>query len=174
MQFSITILYAVMHWTSTFAFHLPFHLPLIHLSFNPPFSRLPGSNKQWEAHVYAMGERWKKTIVKWYGSARRLNIPILVVHYEDVQRDHLKQVVRILDFLDFSYGQTEVEAALVSDFDDVRRKHKEKYEHYTNQQKHFVRSIIESTIEALESIDASHEELKLNRYLHTNSSYSTL
>lgn len=121
-----------------------------------------------------MGERWKKTIVKWYGSAHRLNIPILVVRYEDVQRDRLKEVTRMLDFLKFDYSQAEVEAALVGGFDDVRREHRDRYEHYTDRQKHFVKSIIESTTQALQSMDVNHKEINLMEYLHTNSSYSTL
>jgi hypothetical protein len=121
-----------------------------------------GNNQEWEEYVHAIGERWSKTIVKWYGLAHRLNYSILIVRYENVKEDSLKQVARMLDFLHFDHRLAELPAG---DFTDVQRKHREEYEHYTESQKEFVSSMIISTMNTLELMGVDHKVLGLKEYL---------
>lgn len=123
-----------------------------------------GDHKGWDQYVRAIGERWGKTIVKWVGSAHRLKYPILIVHYDDLLEGSLAQVMRMLEFLKYDYDRAELAAKLEDGFMDVQRKHTQQFEHYTADQKGFVRSMLNSTMQMLQSMNISYEGLKLKEY----------
>ena len=101
----------------------------------------------------------------WYGSAHTLGYPLLVLRYEDLKRDSLIQVFRMLDFLNVHYDRTEIERRLQDDFSAVRRNHTCDFEHYTEEQKVYVRNMLSSTITELQSMGVDYEELHLEEYL---------
>ena len=114
------------------------------------FPHLPGTNNEWERLVYEMGERWKKTLLKWWGSAHQHNISVLVVRYEDLKEDKVEQVSRMLDFLHHDYNRTELATRLEAGFDEFHRQHTaDDYDHYTQDQRTYVKSVITSTAEQL-------------------------
>ena len=121
----------------------------------------------WNKYVHEAAKRWKTLLLKWLGSARQLNYPLLVVRYEDLKRDKLEQVARMLDFLHQDYNRTELAAKLEAGTDDFHRKHSptEDYDHFTEDQRSFVKSMIEDAMWKLQSMNVSSEELKLNEYL---------
>lgn len=102
--------------------------------------------------------------MKWVGSAHQLRFPILIVHYDDLLKDSFAQVVRMLEFLKYDYVRTELAARLEDGFRDVQRKHTQQFEHYTADQKVFVRSMLNSTMQTLQSMKVSYEDLKLKEY----------
>ena len=124
-----------------------------------------GDNKEWDDYIRAIGERWKKTILMWYGSAHTLHYPILVVRYEDLKQDSLGQVLRMLNFLNVEYDKAEVERRLQNGFSAVHRNHTYDYDHYTEDQKMYMRSMLQSTTSELQSMGVEHEELHLTEYL---------
>ena len=103
----------------------------------------------------------------WYGSAQRLGYPILVLRYEDLKRDSLTQVLRMLDFLNVHYDRTEIETRLQDDFNAVRRNHTCDFEHYTEDQKAYVKNMLSGTITELQSMGVDYEDLKLEEYLQS-------
>ena len=102
--------------------------------------------------------------MKWVGSAHRLKFPILIIHYDDLLKDSLEQVIRILEFLEYDYDKTELATRLEDGFRDVQRKHTQQFEHYTAGQKVFVRSMLNSTMQTLQSMNISYKDLKLKEY----------
>ena len=101
----------------------------------------------------------------WYGSARTLNYPLLVVRYEDLKSDKVRQVTRMLDFLNVNYSKVDVEQRLQEDFSAVRRNHSCDFDHFTENQKLYMRSMIASTMTELDSMGVAYEELHLKEYL---------
>ena len=89
-----------------------------------------------------------------------------MVRYEDLKRDKLEQVARMLDFLHQDYNRTELAAKLEAGFDDFHRKHTamDEYDHYTKEQRAYIKSIVNSTIEKMDGTD--NKELRLNEYLY--------
>ncbi len=101
------------------------------------------------------------------GSAHRLNKPLLVVRYEDMKKDKVEQVSRMLDFLQQDYNRTELAARLEDEFDKFHRSHtaEDNYDHYTEKQRAYVRFLIKSTANKLQSMKVHYEGLKLRGYL---------
>ena len=73
----------------------------------------------------------------------------------------------MLDFLHQDYNKTELAVKLADGYNQFHRQHtaSEDYDHYTQDQRVYIKSIITSTIEKLQSVDIDYEELKLNEYL---------
>ena len=115
--------------------------------------------------MHDLGERWKKTIVKWFASACKLGYPILVVHYEDVKEDSVAQISRMLDFLEHKYVREELAEKLKDGFNSVKRNHTYQFDYYTENQRAYVNSMVAETIETLKSMDVDYEVIRLDEYL---------
>lgn len=103
--------------------------------------------------------------MKWFGSAVKQNYSLLILRYEDLKKDSLTQIVRVLDFLNQDYKKTELATKLQDRFKEVQRNHTCQFEHYTDNQKAYVRSMIASTMDKLQSMGINHTELGLTEYL---------
>ena len=112
-----------------------------------PDDSYSGNNSDWNVFVHEMSIRWQKTIVKWGTSGHS----VLVVRYEDLKKDYLTQVVRMLDFLKQNYMYTDLVKKLHGGFDLFKRKHSvsDQFEHYTKEQKIKINAIIRETTEIL-------------------------
>lgn len=89
-----------------------------------------------------------------------LHYPLLIVHYEDIRDDKLREVERMLQFLKFQYNRTELAAKLREDFDELKRHHTEDFDHYTATQRNYVQSIMEEVKEWLQSVELSTESFE--------------
>ncbi len=111
-----------------------------------------------------MSVRWQKTIVKW--SMPSHSRALLVVRYEDLKKDMLRVVLRMLDFLQQDYNSTAVATALKGGYDKFRRSRAEKdgFQHFTPQQKDKVNGMILQTLEILKEHKLGHL-FKIREYL---------
>ena len=80
----------------------------------------------------------------------------MVVKFEDIKMDHVTQVERMLGFLEFPFDSTDLKAKLNNGFDVFRRPHKEEFEHYTQEQKKYINTIILDTIKILSEHKMEH------------------
>ena len=124
-----------------------------------------GNNSDWNIFVHEMSIRWQKTIVKWSTSGHS----VLVVRYEDLKKDYLTEVVRMLDFLKQNYMYADLVMKLRGGFDLFKRKHSvsDQFEHYTKEQKIKINTIIRETTEILKKHESDHL-FQLRQYLTTN------
>lgn len=104
-----------------------------------------GANKHWNNFVFEYALRWRKMIDHYFKGDRVQDR--LCVMYEDLKRDVLSEVKRMLEFLHIDYDETELRAQLQrgSNF-DFQRRHGRVFEHFTYQQKVFVNSLIVETL----------------------------
>ena len=109
--------------------------------------------------------RWQRTLLNWIVSARQLNHPLLVVRYEDLKADKVKEVARMLDFLHQDYNRTDLAIKLEDGFDTFHRTHSaaDDYDHYTKEQRDYIKSIILSTEKQLSQSD--NQQLRLTEYI---------
>ena len=69
--------------------------------------------------------------------------PVYVVNYEDLMSDTVRQVEKILDFLQFPYSHEEVVERLRVDYTDFRRSHThDDFQHFSPEQKEKLRSTL--------------------------------
>ena len=69
--------------------------------------------------------------------------PVLVVRYEDLKRNAIAEVKKILGFLRFvQVPEQEIESRLLSGFQNFYRNHTDLFDHYTQEQKTYVNTVI--------------------------------
>ena len=81
---------------------------------------------------------------------------ILVVKYEDLQRNATLQVKRILTFLQIPYNDRDIDAKLSEGFNSFHRTQRPDFEHYTPGQRQRVLRAINDTIQLLHTSRLSH------------------
>ena len=90
----------------------------------------------------------------------------MVVRYEDVKRDAVKEMKRLLEFLKFSYDDQSVSMRLAKeDPAPFHRNHSiSDFEHYTTEQKMYINSLLQDTIQLLKQHNVEHL-FNLHEYL---------
>ena len=73
--------------------------------------------------------------------------PMLIVYYEDLKRNVVRELKRMLAFLDVSYSVNDLHNMMLSKFDQFHRNHSDEFEHYTKSQKQLINSIISWAID---------------------------
>ena len=91
---------------------------------------------------------------------------ILVVKYEDLQKNASHQVKRVLTFLQVPHRGKEVDERLAQGFNSFHRSHKPvNFDHYTPGQRQRVLKAINDTIQLIDRSRLSHL-LDIHDYLH--------
>ena len=73
----------------------------------------------------------------------------LLVRYEDFQRDRVREVSHILDFLYFPYTHEALAKRLKEDFDMFRRNRHADFEAFTESQEHYVEQQLREILDRL-------------------------
>ena len=91
--------------------------------------------------------------------------PVMVVRYEDLKTDTMKEMERMLTFLGFPFSEEEVSERLAEDFTVFKRAHRgDDFKHYTDDQMMYMRSVLLEAIKSAEDKNMAHV-LKLDDYL---------
>ena len=91
--------------------------------------------------------------------------PVHVVNYEDLKRDTVKEVEKILDFLQFPYSHDEVVERLREDYTDLQRPHThEDFQHYFPKLKENLRTTL-LTMMATANASGKADLFLFNEYL---------
>ena len=77
--------------------------------------------------------------------------PVLVIRYEDLKTDTSNSLRRMLDFLQVPYTEQKLQEVITQGFRDFKRKHYEEFDHYTPEQREFIRTVIKDTQSVLEA-----------------------
>ena len=79
--------------------------------------------------------------------------PFLVVRYEDLKIDAVKEMKKMMNFLGFSHiSESEIKERLGEGYNNFYRNHKDDFRHYTEDQKSFVHQKVQETIEILKDL----------------------
>lgn len=90
---------------------------------------------------------------------------VLVVLYEQLKSDTVRQVQRVLDFLHFPYSAQAVERALEGGFNSFYRNHTDTFPHFTTQQMLLINDGIVATGNRLRSYGLTYLADQLNAYV---------
>ena len=115
---------------------------------------LSGTNPKWVEFLRKQVPRWEFMIKEWVVSHERH--AILVVKYEDLQKNTSHTVKRILTFLQMPFRDKDVDERLAKGFTSFHRSHKPDFEHFTPGQKQRVLRTINDTIQMLSRSRLSH------------------
>lgn len=92
--------------------------------------------------------------------------PVLVVRFEDLKADAVKEMKRMLNFLKVPYSEDEVLKRMTKDVGTFHRKHHEVFEHFTHQQRDLVLASIRQVIELLRQHNHG-DTLQIEEYLRS-------
>ena len=115
---------------------------------DPYFHNL-GENEDWNDWVRIQSLIWKRTVLAWV--VDNYNHSVLVIRYEDLKKDTSVSLRRMLDFLQVPYTEQRLQEVITQGFKDFKRKHSEEFDHYTREQREFVRSVINDTLSVLKA-----------------------
>ena len=91
--------------------------------------------------------------------------PVHVVNYEDLKKDYIREVEKILDFLQFPYSHEEVVERLREDYTDLQRQHThEDFQHFSPEQKEYLRTTL-LTMMATANASGKADLFLFNEYL---------
>ena len=121
------------------------------------------SHPAWGQFVGEQVRKWRMTIVE--NVVRSRGHAVLVVLYEQLQSDAVRQVQRVLDFLHFPYSPQVVERALEGGFNSFYRNHTDTFSHFTTQQMSSINDSIVATANRLRSYGLTHLADQLNAYI---------
>ena len=113
----------------------------------PCTSLVDTATEKWVQFSKGYTKRWKERTINWVFNNR--NHPVHVVSYEDLQRDTVREVEKILDFLKFSYTHDDLVERLKQDYSDFQRPHSHvtDFQHFSPEQKDYLRNTLMDMIE---------------------------
>lgn len=125
-----------------------------------------GNNPEWNKYITRRVYVWQNYFYNW--TLNNMSKPILVVRFEDLKSDLIGQVKRMLDFLQFPYLEDELNSRLADGFGKFQRIHDgDDFEHFTANQRVFIRTVVLETIEKLRQHRRKHL-FGLTDYLYNN------
>lgn len=93
--------------------------------------------------------RWTKTLLEWASPDH----PVMLTRYEDLQKNPIHEIERILKFLKFPYQQVELTKKLVNGFNAFKRPHEtstDRLQYYSFAQIQSIRGAVTATAKELE------------------------
>jgi len=118
---------------------------------------------EWDNFLHKYMDYWSMRLKNWVIDSSQ-DHPVHIVRYEDLTNSTVREVGRMLNFLNVTYDRKELGEKLRKDFTLFKRKHNsDNFEHYSSKQKQYVKSVLLQVIEMAEVKKA--EVLQLNEYL---------
>ena len=119
----------------------------------------------WNEFLHTYMTQWTSRITKWV-LANDPTHPVLVVRYEDLKQDTVREIERMLDFLHIPYNKGDLPLILAADFNTFKRPHNRNndFEHYTSAQKVHMKSTLMNVINLTQEKNMTHL-LRLTDYL---------
>ena len=106
---------------------------------------------------------WSSRLLQWI--IYQDKHPIHILRYEDLKQDTVGEIKKTLDFLDVSYDPERVTEKLNMDYADFKRTHdRNHYEHYSVEQREFVKSVLLDVDVAAKRAKKAHL-LRLDEYI---------
>ena len=101
------------------------------------------ATQEWRNFTIRYLNRWQERVINWVFNNNNKTHPVLVISYENLKRDTVKEVEKILDFLHFPYNHEEVVEKLKEDYTTFQRPHmNDNFQHYSAEQKDLLRKTI--------------------------------
>ena len=109
-----------------------------------------------------------KRIQKWV-LQKNAEHPVLLVRYEDLKSNTIREVERMLVFLQRPFDADELSSRLAEDFTTFKRPHytQNSFERYTSTQRLYMDAVLLQGIEYTQNSNMTHV-LKLNEYLRSS------
>ncbi len=99
---------------------------------------------------------WASFFLTWI-SLESERFPIIVIRYEDLKNDLLREVKRMLGFLRVPYTEEELQKRMGHGYTLFKRLHKgDDFGHFTSDQRQLVISVVQETVDILQRNYTTH------------------
>ena len=107
-------------------------------------------DKDWNDFIQKYLKQWKIRLDNWVFNNH--DHPVHVVSYEDLQRDAVGEVEKILDFLKFSYTHDDLVERLKQDYSAFQRPHSHDtdFQHFSPEQKQYLEAALLNVVAVAE------------------------
>ncbi len=123
-----------------------------------------GENRGWNIFVKTKIKKWQGHFVSWL--LNNDGHPVLIVRFEDLKTDLVKEVRRMLEFLKVPYSEEELTKRMMEDDGTFRRRHHEVFDHFTAEQRFIVLAAIRQLIQLLKLRNGG-DTLGMEEYLRS-------
>jgi hypothetical protein len=111
-----------------------------------------GNSSSWNKSIKRSMSKWIDRFIKAIVESPP-HIPKLVVRYEDLKRDRVKEVSRMLDFLHFPYSHETLSQQLLEDYGSFHRSQHAEFEAFTASQEEYVDKCVRDLLHRLSAED---------------------
>lgn len=119
-------------------------------------------SEEWDKSLQSYMQAWKKRIQNWV-LEKQMDHAVLIVRYEDLKSNTVKEVERMLTFLQHPFNAEDIPSRLAQDFTTFKRPHDVDFERYTSSQKLYIESVLLQTIKHAQDSNMTHV-LNLEEY----------
>ena len=107
---------------------------------------------------------WKSHTSRWIINGK--DNPFLIVRYEDLKQNTIKEVLRMVEFLGFKdlFTEDSIQDKLGNGYNSFYRNHQDDFEHFTADQKALIRRTVEETAQLLAKQGLEHS-FRIEDYL---------
>lgn len=95
-----------------------------------------GNNSDWDSKVRELMLVWERMVKHLLLDS--MDRPVLLVHYEDLKADLVREVKRMVKFLGYDMPEDVLRERITQQFNDFYRNHTPTFEHFTPAQKKFI------------------------------------
>lgn len=120
---------------------------------------MTGNNSGWRSFIKGSVKEFTKLVHYWLDKA---NISVLVIKYEDMLTDFATQLRKMLDFLQVSYSDKDIDCVVSSKLDNFHR-NRASYDHYTPSDRQFVWNSLTSIETLLNKYNLSYKDPLLSK-----------
>ena len=121
-------------------------------------------SENWDNFMQTYMQAWKRRIQNWV-LQEHADHPVLLVRYEDLKLNTVKEVERMLTFLHQPFDPEEIASKIAEDFTTFKRPHADgDFERFTDSQKLYMESVLLETIKHTQNSNMT-QGLKLDGYL---------
>ena len=132
------------------------------MSFNNIWLSLT-EGKSWDEFLHMYMKEWRTRLQQWVIDQN--THPVHVMRYEDLKQDTVIEIEKTLTFLNMSYDSNTLKKQLSEGYSEFWRPHSsDTFEHFSDDQKKFMMSVLLDLNEAAEKTNKSHL-LRLSEYL---------
>ena len=124
---------------------------------------MTGTNPSWNEFIGIKIPRWVSYVSNMILESPA-DQPKMVVRYEDMQRDRVREVSRILDFIYYPYSHDTLTERVKDDFDVFHRKRHEEFEAFTENQIQYIEKQLRKIVERL-SAENNGDTYRIEEYL---------
>ena len=104
---------------------------------------------KWQRRVHSLTAKWRSHVYRWLGPEIPGDATILVVKYENLKANLRTELKRMLDYLEYTYTEKDLDCTMKSNTNAFHRSHDR-----SKNKEYFSQANIDSIYDSIKTVDA--------------------